>query len=430
MFSKVAIKVQNLSKCYQIYDEPVDRLKQFLLPRIWRAIGLKSRDYFRGFSALDNVSFELQKGDSVGIIGRNGSGKSTLLQIICGTLNPTSGVIQTNGRIAALLELGSGFNAEFTGRENIYMNAAILGLSKEEIDDSFDQIVAFADIGEFIEQPLKTYSSGMQMRLAFAVSVCVDPEILVIDEALAVGDMAFQQKCFVRLAELREAGVTILMVSHDIMLIRNYCNQGIYLDGGRVKFVGDAETAGEYYVRDMHAERQGAVSEWGSLGWNSDETRGKLSFGSSRGRILHSYIEGRQSKDQSFKQGELVVIEIIGEIDVDVMHPEFIFQLRDARGYVLYGIPTTLDKLKIIKGDRQNQIFARLELVLILGEGNYAASVGLNSRDGASVVMVLDKVVSIFEFNVVQDFDKKSHGCVDLGGNWKNYDSNSSADAK
>ena len=192
--SDVAIKVESLSKCYHIYDTPRDRLKQFVLPRLQRLARQPSKQYFREFWALKDVSFEIKKGETVGIIGRNGSGKSTLLQMICGTLNPTSGSIQTNGRIAALLELGSGFNPDFTGRENVYMNAAVLGLSQGEVDERYEAITEFAGIGEFIDQPVKTYSSGMTVRLAFAISVCVEPDILIVDEALSVGDAAFQFK--------------------------------------------------------------------------------------------------------------------------------------------------------------------------------------------------------------------------------------------
>ena len=189
MSSEIAIKVENLSKCYQIYDQPRDRLKQFLLPRLQRVVGLTPKQYYREFWALKDTSFDVKKGETVGIIGRNGSGKSTLLQMICGTLSPTTGSVATHGRIAALLELGSGFNPEFTGRENVYMNASVLGLTNDEIDARFDEIAAFADIGEFIEQPVKTYSSGMYSRLAFSIAINVDPEILIVDEALAVGEI-------------------------------------------------------------------------------------------------------------------------------------------------------------------------------------------------------------------------------------------------
>jgi lipopolysaccharide transport system ATP-binding protein len=190
-----AIRVNNLSKCYHIYDRPPDRLKQFVLPKLQQLVGRSPRPFYREFWALKDVSFEVNRGETVGVIGRNGSGKSTLLQLICGTLYTTSGSVETNGRVAALLELGSGFNPEFTGRENVYMNGSVLGLTKGEIDDRFDDIAAFADIGEFLEHPIKTYSTGMYTRLAFAVIAHVSAEILVIDEALAVGDAFFVQKC-------------------------------------------------------------------------------------------------------------------------------------------------------------------------------------------------------------------------------------------
>lgn len=232
MSSEIAIKIEGLSKCYHIYDQPRDRLKQFFLPRLKRWGNLPPKRYYREFWALNNVSFEVKKGETVGIIGRNGSGKSTLLQMICGTLNPTSGSIQTHGRIAALLELGSGFNPEFTGRENVYLNAAVLGLSKAETDARFDDIAAFADIGEFIEQTVKSYSSGMLVRLAFAVAINVDPEILIVDEALSVGDELFQRKCFSRIETIRASGATILFVSHSGSQIVELCDRAVLLDSG------------------------------------------------------------------------------------------------------------------------------------------------------------------------------------------------------
>jgi lipopolysaccharide transport system ATP-binding protein len=250
----IAISVQNLSKCYQIYENPRDRLKQFVLPRLNRFAGNQQKQYFNEFWALKDVSFEIKKGETVGIIGRNGSGKSTLLQLICGTLNPTTGSVQTNGRIAALLELGSGFNPEFTGRENVYMNAAILGLNEQEIDMRFDNIAAFADIGSFIEQPVKTYSSGMYLRLAFAVNIISEPEIMIVDEALAVGDMNFQAKCMTALTRIQNRGATVLFVSHDISALKSLCSRGVYLDNGAVQKIGHAGEVAGLYVRKMHEE--------------------------------------------------------------------------------------------------------------------------------------------------------------------------------
>lgn len=244
----IAITVENLSKCYQIYAAPRDRLKQFALPYLQRLAGQSPKQYFHEFWALKNVSFEVKKGETVGIIGRNGSGKSTLLQIICGTLNPTSGSIQTNGRIAALLELGAGFNPEFTGRENVYMNATVLGLNKNEIDSRFESIAAFADIGDFIEQPTKTYSSGMIVRLAFAVAINVDPQILVVDEALSVGDELFQRKCFSRIEAIRSAGATILFVSHSGGTVVELCDRALLLDTGEHLAMGvPKQIVGRYH---------------------------------------------------------------------------------------------------------------------------------------------------------------------------------------
>jgi lipopolysaccharide transport system ATP-binding protein len=266
MSSEIAIKVENLSKCYQIYAQPHDRLKQSIYPRLQRLAGKQPKQYFREFWALKDVSFEIKKGETVGIIGRNGSGKSTLLQMICGTLNPSGGSIQTHGRIAALLELGSGFNPEFTGRENVYMNAAVLGLSKEETDARFDDIVAFADIGDFIEQPVKTYSSGMMVRLAFAVIAHVDADILVIDEALAVGDAFFTQKCMRFIRQFQENGGTLLFVSHDTGTVINICQTAVMLFAGgqRSAVVGPAKILCDDYLKQIyddsarqeHVERQ------------------------------------------------------------------------------------------------------------------------------------------------------------------------------
>jgi len=260
MSSEYAIKISNLSKSYQIYSQPRDRLKQFLLPKIRNHLGLNVRQYFREFWALKNVSFEVKKGETVGIIGRNGCGKSTLLQIICGTVSQTEGDVFCNGRIAALLELGSGFNPEFSGRENVYLNGSILGLSKDEIQDRFDQIISFADIGDFLDQPVKTYSSGMMMRLAFAVAVNADPDILIIDEALSVGDELFQRKCFSRIESIRAAGATILFVSHSGHQVIDLCDRAILLDGGEQLLIGTPKAVVNLYHKFLYAPMEQRTS--------------------------------------------------------------------------------------------------------------------------------------------------------------------------
>lgn len=243
--SDVAIRVSNLSKCFQIYAKPSDRLLQMLARSFKR--------FYREFWALKDVSFEVKKGETVGIVGRNGSGKSTLLQLICGTLNPSGGNIQISGRIAALLELGSGFNPEFTGRENVYMNAAVLGLTEKEIDARYAEIEAFADIGQFIDQPVKTYSSGMSVRLAFAVAINSDPEVLVIDEALSVGDELFQRKCFARIEAIKKNGTTILFVSHSGAAVIGLCDRAILVDSGELLGSGEPKAIIGQYQKLLYA---------------------------------------------------------------------------------------------------------------------------------------------------------------------------------
>lgn len=251
-----AITAQNISKVYHIYKNPSDRLKQMLWPG--------KKKFYSEFPALHDISFDIKKGQTVGILGRNGSGKSTLLQILCQTLQPSQGNVNINGRVAALLELGAGFNPEFTGRENVYLNAAILGMSTEETDERFDSIADFADIGDFIEQPVKTYSSGMYVRLAFATAINVDPDILIIDEALSVGDEAFQRKCFARIEQIQENGGTILFVSHSASSILQLCSRAILLDNGEKILEGKPKFVVNQYQRLMNlsgAEAQSARSE-------------------------------------------------------------------------------------------------------------------------------------------------------------------------
>lgn len=241
--TEIAIRVRNVSKRYHVYDSERSRLAHALWPR--RANGA------REIAALDDVSFDVRRGESFGVIGRNGGGKSTLLQILTGVLRPTSGEVEVNGRVSALLELGSGFNPDYTGRDNVMLNGILLGLTREEVASRFGEIVAFAEIGEAIERPVKTYSNGMVLRLAYAVQALVDPEILVIDEALSVGDFFFQQKCFGHLRALRERGVTVVFVSHDMATVRDLCKECIHLRGGRLAFKGDASST----IRSYLAER-------------------------------------------------------------------------------------------------------------------------------------------------------------------------------
>jgi lipopolysaccharide transport system ATP-binding protein len=244
-----AIRVDHLGKSYQIYDRPPDRLKQAIVPRVLRLVGRAGPTYYREFWALQGVSFEVRRGESVGILGRNGAGKSTLLQIIAGTLAPTLGQVAVDGRVGALLELGSGFNPEFTGRENVFLNASLLGLSADQTREKFDQIASFADIGNFIEQPVKTYSSGMIMRLAFAVQTTVVPEVMIVDEALAVGDVRFQKKCYERLESFRADGGTVLFVTHDTNAVVQLCTKAMILEAGHLLEYGEPHQIAKSYHR-------------------------------------------------------------------------------------------------------------------------------------------------------------------------------------
>lgn len=241
----IVISIKNLSKKFRVYNSPAEGLKEALHPF--------RKKYHKEFWALKDVSFEVKRGECVGIIGRNGSGKSTLLQILCGILQPTSGTVQVSGRISALLELGAGFNPQFTGRENVFLNGSINGISREEMEAKFDEIASFADIGEFIDQPVRTYSSGMYVRLAFAVAINVDPDILIVDEALSVGDEAFQRKCFSRIQAIQKRGATVLFVSHSATTVVELCDWAILLDCGERLLAGKPKTVVSRYHRLLYA---------------------------------------------------------------------------------------------------------------------------------------------------------------------------------
>ena len=248
MSSDMSIQVKGLSKCYHIYDRPRDRLLQMLRRG--------KKQYFREFWALHDVSFSVKRGETVGIIGRNGSGKSTLLQMICGTVAPTTGTVRTHGRVAALLELGAGFNVEFTGRENVMLNAAILGFSAQDMQARMAEVLAFSELGDFLDQPVKTYSSGMYARLAFSIAIHVDPDILIVDEALSVGDARFVAKCMRRIKEIKEQGTTILFVSHDVGSIRTLCERVVWLDKGRLVEQGDVFPVTGRYMEFMFQDEK------------------------------------------------------------------------------------------------------------------------------------------------------------------------------
>jgi len=247
--SDIAIKVSNLTKIYKLYDKPTLRLKE--------ALSVTKKKYHKDFQALNDVSFEIQKGEMLGIIGKNGAGKSTILKIITGVLTPTSGTVEINGKISALLELGAGFNPEYTGIENVYLNGTMIGFTKEEMDRKIDDIIGFADIGDFINQPVKTYSSGMFARLAFAVAINVEPDILIVDEALSVGDVFFQAKCYKKLEDLKNSGKTILFVTHDMGSVMKYCNRAIIFNAGCIVAQGNPAEMIDIYKKILVGQFDG-----------------------------------------------------------------------------------------------------------------------------------------------------------------------------
>lgn len=286
-----SIQVRALSKRYEIYAQPSDRLRQMVLPRLRRAMQLPERAYFEEFWALRDVDFEVRRGETVGIVGRNGSGKSTLLQMICGTLSPTRGEVRVHGRIAALLELGAGFNPEFTGRENVRLSGLLYGLSEQELRERFDAILEFAEIGHFIDQPVKTYSSGMYVRLAFAIAINVSPDILVIDEALSVGDESFQRKCFARIEAIRESGATVLFVSHSAGTVVELCNRALLLDSGELLLQGTPKHVISRYHKLLYAPAEMAASLRESIREEPDAHESPAPLISGRVRH-HDHAEG------------------------------------------------------------------------------------------------------------------------------------------
>lgn len=441
MSSEISIKVENLSKCYQIFGQPRDRLKQFVLPRMQRFVGSSPKQYCHEFWALKDVSFEVKKGETIGIIGRNGSGKSTLLQVICGTLSPTSGSATTSGRVAALLELGAGFNPEFTGRENLFLNAAILGLSREEIEERFDSIVAFADIGDFIERPVKTYSSGMYVRLAFAVQAQIDPDVLIVDEALAVGDARFQAKCFNRLRELRERGTSILLVTHSTEQVVTHCDRAILLEGGRQADEGAPRRVVNHYLDLLYgrpvcetkgpsahgvSEEQGpapsAVMDERLRKADPDftcrteslfETRPAYNphehrWGDRRAEIMDFFLFAADLPfPPAIASGSRLITYVRYRFLEEIVRPICGFTLRTKEGVTVYGMNTETGTVSgsLPQGLAGQSFIVRLEVDLPCGAGDYFLSIGLASRDVNGDIIPHDRRYDAIHLHVTQGLD-------------------------
>lgn len=361
----VVVRIRDAGKCYHMYDRPADRLKQALLR--WR------RTYFREFWAVRGVSLELRRGEAVGIIGRNGSGKSTLLQMIAGTLAPTEGSVEVAGRVAALLELGSGFNPEFSGRDNVHLNGAILGLSRREVDERFDAIASFADIGPFIDQPVKTYSSGMLVRLAFAVQVQLEPDVLIVDEALAVGDALFQKRCFQRLEQLRNQGVTLLFVSHDQESVRTLTSRALLLHEGRPRALGPSGEVVLEYRRLLHeaelawgagqarkaAAERASMSSATTLAAGATASRSDaLSFGTLDACVERvQVLDGAGEPASVFRPGDPVRVRIACVINKDATNLNVGLRIRNKQGVKMYSWGTLNQDIAIWSGRAAGEVF-------------------------------------------------------------------------
>lgn len=412
MSDDIAIKIENLSKCYHIYETPRDRLKQFVLPCLQRRFGLLPKQYFSEFWALKDVSFEVKKGKTVGIIGRNGSGKSTLLQMICSTLNPTLGSVTTRGRIAALLELGSGFNPQFTGRENVYLNGAVLGLSAAEVDARFDEIASFADIGKFIERPVKTYSSGMVVRLAFAVAINVNPDILVVDEALAVGDAAFQRKCMRKIGELSDAGVTLLFVSHSMETVKQICGEALYLVRGTAVEFGAAKQVCISYERDLFgASRKAETNQPGALvdPPKSDQQildpdlleTDEKTYGDGRVQISEVVIRNQhQQRTNILDPSAPYVFSYKAIFSAPVALPVFGMMITNREGICIFGANTqnhSLSQRSFVEGD---EVRIEFQVTNHLGPGVYYLTCGIHTTDHGAGLIYLQRRMDVLIFKV------------------------------
>lgn len=435
MAEDIAISVNDVSKMYKLYDNPMDRLKE--------SLGLSRKKKYKEHYALNHVSFQVHKGETVGIIGTNGSGKSTILKIITGVLSPTGGEVSVNGRISALLELGAGFNGEYSGLENVYLNGSMIGFSREEIDAKLQSILDFADIGEFIHQPVKTYSSGMFVRLAFAVAINIDPEILIVDEALSVGDVFFQAKCYRKFEEFKEMGKTILFVSHDLSSIGKYCDRVVLLNKGEKLAEGGAKEMVNLYRRvlvnqydDADLEEGAENAEAGQDGQLTDGTTGEnvskkehagggramkdslnlnpkvLEYGSKLGEIVDFAIRDDTGMITNvIEKGKEFSVQMKVRFQADVNDPIFAFTLKDLKGTEITGTNTMYEHTPVKPqkaGDVREITFKQ---IMPLEAGEYMLCLGCTGyKDGDFTVF--HRLYDVCNLTVITD--KKAVGYFDM----------------
>lgn len=411
----IAIQVKDLEKVYKLYDKPSDRLKETL------GIGRGKRH--TEHHALKGINLTIRQGETVGIIGTNGSGKSTILKIITGVLNPTRGEVSVNGRISALLELGAGFNMEYNGIENIYLNGTMIGFSEKEIDAKMNDILEFADIGEYVHQPVKTYSSGMFVRLAFAVAINIEPEILIVDEALSVGDVFFQAKCYHKFEEFKKMGKTIVFVSHDLSSISKYCdrvvllNQGVKLGEGKPKEMIDAYKqvlVGQYTIEESGEERLlddeqlrelAAGGKKGAPAGAGNVNPDLLEYGSKKAVITEYYItDEKGTKTSAILKGSSFRIHMKVDMMEDIMAPVFAFTIKNSKGTEITGTNTMFEKafLESVKaGDKKEIIFTQN---MDLQGGEYLLSLGVTGYEGDDFT-VYHRLYDVLNLTVISDKD-------------------------
>ncbi len=413
MSSEIAITVNSVSKRYEMYAQPRDRLLQF--------ISLGKRQYFKEFWALRDVSFTVQKGETVGILGRNGSGKSTLLQIIAGTLSPTLGQVHTKGIMAALLELGSGFNPDFTGRENIYLNGTILGLSRTEMDARFDEIAAFADIGAHLDQPIKTYSSGMAVRLAFAVQACVSPQVLIVDEALSVGDEKFQRKCFDHIEHLREGGCSILLVTHSTATVEKFCQRGVLLHKGEVHGIGPAKEIVDQYHALLYSDEkaylryQGVRKSYESLASPVVQPRvqGLPAYAEESDHAAASSdiravitdweaIDAEGNRSEQFRTGEQLTVRFFVDVVSTIQEIQAGILLRTVEGVSAFGTSTLYHQNNLKNAQPGSRLMFEFELKANLCAGSYFITLAIAEAISHGDMLYLDRKTDIIVIKIYQ----------------------------
>ncbi len=410
-----AITIENLNKRYKLYDKPKDRLKE--------ALGLMRKKTYTEHYALNNVSLQIAQGETVGIIGTNGSGKSTILKIITGVLNQTSGNVAVNGRISALLELGAGFNMEYTGIENIYLNGTMIGFSEAEIDAKLQTILEFADIGEFVHQPVKTYSSGMFVRLAFAVAINIEPEILIVDEALSVGDVFFQAKCYHKFEEFKKMGKTILFVSHDLSSISKYCDRVILLNKGTMLGEGTPKEMIDIYKQVLvgqydEVEIEGTnllddpdiTQQAGNLadGYNKDA----LEYGNKEVEITSIFLldEGGKHTTTFLKQTDFT-ISLTVKFHKRIEQPIIAFTLKDVKGVEITGTNTYVEKAIVNPVEEGTELTVTFRQNMSLQGGDYLLSLGLTGYEG-DIFQVYHRLYDVMNLTVISD--KNTVGFYDM----------------